>query len=50
MSKIVPIKVGATEGSYNKLKWKNGRDIREDTMEIVIDSVEPACRQVFDFP
>ena len=28
------------ESSYNKLKWKNGRDIGEDTMEIANDSLE----------
>jgi len=40
--KIVTVKVDAIVRSYNKLKWKNGRDIGEDNMEIVIDSAEPA--------
>jgi len=45
MSKIGTIKVDRTVSSYNKLKWKNGRDIGEYTFEIVIYSADPAYRK-----
>ena len=32
MSKIIVVKVKATEGSDNKPKWKNGRDFGNDTI------------------
>jgi len=33
---IIVVKLDAKERSYNKLKWKNGRDIGEDNREVVL--------------